>query len=324
MVKQRTAIYERIDALLELLGPAWFEAIGSAYGKAALALLSRYADPTVLLRLGQARLVAFLARHSHGVLSEQKAVALIAAARTSIDLWGPAGIDFGELAADIAAEAQQAQALSAQIDDLDERIGNLYAEADPQQIVISAPGVGPVLAGVITGRLGDPRRFKDLAAVRAYSGLVPRTNQSGVGLSQHGLTKAGDALLRSALYTAADGARKIDPQLAAKYVRLMTGNRHHVSAMCHIAAILLVRIAHCQRTGQPYVLRDTDGRPISTAEGRAIVKACHTVPKEVRKARTSLRRSQTHKNRTGREQQESHSAPTTRPAKPDDTTTTAA
>ena len=44
---------------------------------------------------------------------------------------------------------------------------------------------------------------------------------------------------------AADGARKIDPRPAAKYVRLMTGNRRHVSAMCHIAAPPLVRMAHC-------------------------------------------------------------------------------
>ena len=87
---------------------------GSFHGKTALALLSRYADPTVLLRSRPARLVAFPGRHSHGALGEQKAVALIAATRTSIDPWGPGGIDLGELAADIAAEAQQAQALSEQ------------------------------------------------------------------------------------------------------------------------------------------------------------------------------------------------------------------
>ena len=74
------------------------------------------------------------------------------------------------------------------------------------------------------------------------------------------------------LFTAADQARKVDPQLAAKYQRLMAGDRHHDSAICHLATQLVTRIATCMRTGQPYVIRDVDGTPITEAEGRAIVE----------------------------------------------------
>src|SRR3712207_6083501 len=66
IVKRRTAVLQRLDAQLELLGPAWYDVLGSNYGKAALMLLTRYADPNVLIRLGRARLVRFLARHSRG------------------------------------------------------------------------------------------------------------------------------------------------------------------------------------------------------------------------------------------------------------------
>jgi hypothetical protein len=45
-------------------------------------------------------------------------------------------------------------------------------------------------------------------------------------------------LLREALFAAADHARKIDPQLAAKYKRLMATERHHDWATCHIATAL--------------------------------------------------------------------------------------
>jgi hypothetical protein len=55
IVKRRTAVFQRLDAQLELLGPAWYDALGSNYGKAALALLSRYADPHSVVRLGHAR-----------------------------------------------------------------------------------------------------------------------------------------------------------------------------------------------------------------------------------------------------------------------------
>ena len=36
MVKRRIAVYARLDALIELLGPAWYAVLGSNYGNAAL------------------------------------------------------------------------------------------------------------------------------------------------------------------------------------------------------------------------------------------------------------------------------------------------
>jgi transposase len=314
IVKRRTAIYQRLDALLELLGPAWYDALGSNFGKAALAVLARYGDPSILVRLGHARLTRFLIRHSRGAWREGHAQMLILAAKQSIELWGEDGIDFAELAADIAIEAEQAQVLTEQIEDLDERIANLYDEADPTGIIASAPGVGPVTSGVIAGRIGDPHRFGSLAAVRAYSGLVPKVSQSGQSHHQHGLTKAGDPLLREALFTAADQARRTDPQLAVKYKRLMDTDRHHDSALCHIATTLLTRIVAAWRSGEHYVIRDTDGRIITAEEGRQIVRDHHQVDRKRRQQAADTRRSKRLKNRTDRESQESQSAPTSRPA----------
>lgn len=316
MVKRRTAVFARLDAHLELLGPAWYDALGARYGKAALAVLARYADPNALLRLGSARLTRFLIRYSRGAWREEEAGLLLAAARQSLELWGPDGIDYAELAADIAVEAEQAQVITEQIEDLDERIANLYELADPKGLIASAPGVGPVIAAVIAGRIGDPHRFTSLAAIRAYSGLVPRVNQSGLSSSQHGLTKTGDVLLREAVFAAADSARKTDPRLAAKYVRLMNTDRHHDSALCHIATALLTRIATCWRAGVPYVITDVDGSTITPEEGRRIVRAHHQVDPKIRNAATQrrARRSQHQKGRADREQKESHSAPASRPA----------
>jgi hypothetical protein len=69
-------------------------------------------------------------------------------------------------------------------------------------------------------------------------------------------------------------------QLWAKFKRLMIAERHHDSAICHIANILLTRIATCWRTGEHYVLRDTDGRRITPEEGRRIVRTHQTVDKD--------------------------------------------
>ncbi len=315
IVKRRTAVLQRLDAQLELLGPAWYDVLGSNYGKAALMLLTRYADPNVVIRLGHARLARFLVRHSRGLWAEDHAARLLAAARETLQLWGPEGMDFAELAADIAIEAAQAQVLTEQIDDLDERIANLYAEADPDAFIASAPGVGPVTSAVIAGRIGDPHRFSSLAAIRAYSGLVPKVSQSGNSNPTLGITKAGDPLLREALFAAADQARRTDPQLAAKYKRLMDTDRHHDSALCHIATILLTRIATCWRNQEHYKLRDVDGSEITPTQGRQIVKDRYKVDTKHRLNAATRRMRARDKQATGRGSQESQGAPTARPAK---------
>lgn len=213
----------------------------------------------------------------------------MAAAETTLGLWGEDGMDFDELAADIATEARMALAANEEIKSLDKRIAALYDQVDPDGIVRSAPGVGAVGAPQIAGRLGDATRFANLAAVRSFAGLVPHQDASGVAARAGGPTKAGDACLREALFMAADHARKTDPTLAARYHRLMVeSGKHHTSALCTIAAVLLTRIAACLRNHTRYQLHDIDGTLISEEQGRAIVKQRYTIPPKTRAARRQL------------------------------------
>jgi transposase len=314
MIKRRTAIHARLDALVELLGPAWYAVLGSNYGVAALEFLAHYADPHAVLRLGQARLARFLIARSRGTWRHDHAAGLLLAAKETLTLWDEHGMNFAELAEDIAHEAEQALFVTRQIKQIDERIANLYADADPDGIVASAPGVGPVISAVIAGRLGNPHRFSSLAAVRAYSGLVPKLSQSGVSKTESNITKAGDPLLREMLFTAADQARKVDPQLAAKYHRLMAGDRHHCSAICHLATLLLTRIATCMRNGEHYVLRDVDGTVITETQGRTLVTERYQIDPRRRDNIRHKRMRERRKQAAGQESQESPSAPTSGPA----------
>jgi hypothetical protein len=134
--------------------------------------------------------------------------------------------------------------------------------------------------------------------VRSFSGLVPNQRLSGTGGATGGPTKAGDACLRDALFLAADHARRQDPQLAARYWRLMVREgKHHNSALCSVGAVLLTRIAACLRDGVPYVLQDVDGRVITPDEGKAICAQRYTVPAEVRAARRTVSRNRIVKGR---------------------------
>lgn len=317
LTHRRTQSLARLDALLEILGPGWHAAIGTDLGSRTVLkfLAAGYADPHVVKRLGRVRLTRFCQRHSRGAWGEPHADALLAAARETLELWADGELDYPDLAEDIAIEARLALQFTEELKDLDERTALLLKAADPTGILTSAPGVATITAAAILGRLGDPHRFSSLAGARAFTGLVPRLDSSGITGRHGGPTKRGDAVLRQALFMAAGQARRIDPTLAAKYHRLMVeAGKHHNSALCHIATTLLTRIVACWRAGQPYQLRDTDGTPVTLEQAREIIAERYAIPKELRTRRSALVQT-----RTDRRSKESPSAPSTGPSTSDAT-----
>ena len=319
LVKRRTAASLRLEALVELLGPGWADSLGSATAsKTTLVILEKYADPRALKRLGRARLTALLIRSSAGLVARRQGRrALGHGERNHCPLWSGGGIDFTELAHDIASEVRVFRSLDDEITAADKRIAVLYDEADPKGIVASAPGIGPVLSAAILANAGDFNRFANLAGVRSFTGFVPKIDQSGLVAGQKGITKAGDAGLRQALYLAADHARRIDPTLAQRYYRLvMVEGKHHNSALCSVSAVLITRIAACWRKGELYQLRDEDGEVITEAEGKAACTDRFKIDPKVRAARRRITSAKTFKNRVagrGRKESARKVAPATDP-----------
>lgn len=81
------------------------------------------------------------------------------------------------------------------------------AKADPVCVrLMTVPGVGPITALTYTATVEDPRRFSRSEDVGAYAGLVPRRSQSGERDTSGHISKAGDPMLRKALYEAANVA----------------------------------------------------------------------------------------------------------------------
>jgi len=79
------------------------------------------------------------------------------------------------------------------------------ADADPVAArLMTVPGVGPVAALTFKSSIEDPARFERSSSAGAYAGLVPRRSQSGERDTKGHISKAGDPMLRSALYEAAN------------------------------------------------------------------------------------------------------------------------
>lgn len=68
----------------------------------------------------------------------------------------------------------------------------------------TVPGVGPLTALAFRAGIERPERFSRSAAVPAVLGLTPRIDHSGERERYGAITKAGDKLLRSLLYEAAN------------------------------------------------------------------------------------------------------------------------
>jgi transposase len=70
--------------------------------------------------------------------------------------------------------------------------------------LMTAPGVGALVAITFRTAVDDPGRFRSSKAVGAHFGLTPKRYQSGETDVIGGISKCGDAMVRTALYEAAN------------------------------------------------------------------------------------------------------------------------
>lgn len=69
--------------------------------------------------------------------------------------------------------------------------------------LMTVPGVGALVAVTFASAVDDPARFRRSRAVGAHFGLTPKRYQSGETDVTGGISKAGDGMVRAALYEAA-------------------------------------------------------------------------------------------------------------------------
>jgi transposase len=111
------------------------------------------------------------------------------------------------------------------IDDLEDQIAEInrklregHAEHPYIPLLMSAPGIGWVLAFTIAAEIGQVERFASPEKLAGYTGLCPRVNQSGDKDRRGPLTKHGPTYLRWALLEATMHALK-HPAYAQRYQR---------------------------------------------------------------------------------------------------------
>lgn len=131
--------------------------------------------------------------------------------------------------------------------ELDNRTRKLAHQDSVCQRLMTAPGVGFITALTFKAGVDDPSRFKCSRTVAAHFGLTPRRFQSGEMDNPGHISRAGDADVRCALYTAANAIMTRSSRwssLKAWAIRLakIRGHRRAVVAVARKLAVILHRM----------------------------------------------------------------------------------
>jgi transposase len=118
----------------------------------------------------------------------------------------------------VTASVELIDDLEGQIAEINRRLKEGHADHRYIPLLLSAPGIGWVLAFTIAAEIGEIERFPSPEKLAGYTGLCPRVNQSGDKDRRGPLTKHGPTYLRWALLEATMHALK-HPAYAQRYQR---------------------------------------------------------------------------------------------------------
>ena len=108
------------------------------------------------------------------------------------------------LEAVIGAMLQAREGLRAEFVRLHRRMLAIVRDDAVCRRLMTVPGVGALVALTFKTAVDDPGRFRTAKAVGAHFGLTPKRYQSGETDVTGGISKVGDAMVRTALYEAAN------------------------------------------------------------------------------------------------------------------------
>ena len=144
------------------------------------------------------------------------------------------------------------------LEQMDVRIAELSKAVEteaqhwPQAVLLmSHPGVGPIVALATVVTLGEVSRFARGKHVASYLGLIPREDSSGEYRRLGSITKQGNSFMRFLLVQAGMSAARGDAELGRVYKRLAQ-RKHHGVAKVAVARKLVLRLYWMLRTNRRY------------------------------------------------------------------------
>ena len=166
----------------------------------------------------------------------------------------------GCASAAVQASLQRALAyLEAEIDTITDQIQALLAQDVKLQrnytLLRTIPGIGEVSAAVLMAEIPNIADFTP-KGVAAFAGLSPSEHSSGATNHARGISRIGNAAIRSTLYLGALSARRHNPRLTAFVARMTKEGRPNKVILIAVARKLLLLAQAVIRTQKPFTPHD--------------------------------------------------------------------
>lgn len=195
-----------------------------------LTLLTYYQSLAQLRRAGHKRIATYLRNRGVKGFDSVADKALTAAESQSITL--PAESIAARIVAELAAEIL---VLKDHIELRDEEIEQRFFDRPEAEVLVSLPGMGPLLGAEFLVAVGSLSAFDSADHLAAYAGLVPAANDSGKRVGNNRRMRGGNKNLKRVFYQAAFASLRSSPESRAFYDRNRAEGKRHIQALIALA-----------------------------------------------------------------------------------------
>jgi transposase len=229
LVTDQSRTITRLSEALVSLFPALERAL-DVNGKGPLILLTHYQSPTQLRRAGHKRIATYL--RNRGVKGSNNVAHKALGAARSQNVTLPAQ----EVGATIVAElAEDVLGLKDRLQSIDEEIGQRFFTRREARVLISLPGMGPILGAEFLVAVGEISAFESADRLAAYAGLVPASRDSGKRVGNNRRMRGGNKVLKRVFYQSAFASLRSAPESRVFYDRKRAEGKRHTQALIALA-----------------------------------------------------------------------------------------
>ena len=229
LVTDQSRTITRLREALVSLFPALERAL-DVNGKGLLILLTHYQSPTQLRRAGHKRIATYL--RNRGVKGSNNVAHKALGAARSQNVTLPAQ----EVGAAIVAElAEDVLGLKDRLQSIDEEIGQRFFTRREARVLISLPGMGPILGAEFLVAVGEISAFESADRLAAYAGLVPAARDSGKRVGNNRRMRGGNKVLKRVFYQSAFASLRSAPESRVFYDRKRAEGKRHTQALIALA-----------------------------------------------------------------------------------------
>ncbi|MER7578222.1 IS110 family transposase [Streptomyces sp. NPDC126514] len=230
LVEDRTRSVNRLRSTLMSMFPA-LERVLDVTNTGPLRLLTGFQTPAAIRRAGVTRLTKWLANRKVRSARNLAETAVEAAERQHTAVPGE------KITAELVHTlAEEVMALNEQISEIDKLIEGRFREHELADIVLSVPGIGPVLGAEFLAAVGGSLDgFDSPDALAAFAGTAPAPRDSGKVSGNLHRPIAYHRRLQRVFYTSALVSIRCDPNSRKFYDRKRVEGKKHVQAVLALA-----------------------------------------------------------------------------------------